>query len=275
MASFDFRVPVPPIERRLARVLLTYAQRLAKGRRCERRTEFYFRWAEPTRTVPYRNYHVTVAGDFAELQAFAYDTFTALDHFGEGVMALQRGRRAATQIHRVIPIAFVKAVYEFNENFVDLARQLHGAGIPIIPNTYIFGRVEDGNVNWLLSALTLALTAWRSNRSSPEPVAEQLHTTAEGLMRKVFSERGSGKTFKQMLGVALSQAIITPDEQLSLERLNELRRNAKHRRQRVSPDKLEAELGNAVSACHKLVSRLPAMPRDNKSVQRSAASVAR
>jgi hypothetical protein len=274
MASFDFRIPVPANERGLARLLLKYLQRLVAERRCTRRTELYFRWCEPSHEVPYRSYLVAVAGDFTELQAFAFDAITALYHFGEGVIATERAKRRTTQIHRVIPIAFVKAVYEFNEDFVDLTRQLHNTGISIVPNTYIFGRVKDESVNWLLLGLTSALTAWRNDKSFAEPVVEQLHTTIEGLMRKLFNERGSRKTFKQMVGIAFSGGIITAEEYDSVLRFNVLRRNAKHRRQRVSIRKLEAELNNAVSLCHKLVSRLPAMPWDNKSLKRSTASAA-
>jgi hypothetical protein len=174
-----------------------------------------------------------------------------------------------------VAIAFIKALYEFNDDFVDFARQMHGSGIPIVPNSYIFGRVHDGNLNWLMGALTVALMAWRNAKATPEAVAEQLHTTLEGLLRKAHGEPSRGKTFNQLVGAALSADIISTEEEQSILRLNILRRNAKHRRQRIPARKLEVEIGHAVSACHKLVSWLSPQPQDNNSLQRRAASSAR
>jgi hypothetical protein len=275
MASFEFRVPVLPIERRFARLLLNYLQRLALARQCSRPTVLRFRWCNPTKEVPYRNYRVSVDGDFVEIQAFCSDANTALYHFGEGIIALDKSHRRRTRLHQVVAIAFIKALYEFNDDFVDFARQMHGSGIPIVPNSYIFGRVHDGNLNWLMGALTVALMAWRNAKATPEAVAEQLHTTLEGLLRKAHGEPSRGKTFNQLVGAALSADIISTEEEQSILRLNILRRNAKHRRQRIPARKLEVEIGHAVSACHKLVSWLSPQPQDNNSLQRRAASSAR
>ena len=257
MADFEFLVPVAPIEREFAGLMLRHLQRMATSRLCDRTTQIHYRWYKPKRRVPYHHYRVKIEGDFAEIQALATDVIQAIPHFAAGVTAVNHNWRSSMLPH-VIPIALFKATVEFNDEFADFNRQIVRLGVPVLTNSYLFAEVGEQMIDAKLRALTQVLLAWRSNRVKPETVAvaEQIHTTIELLLKQHQRAPNRGISFQEMVEAAHLSQIISKDEVMVLRRLRGLRKDAKHRGQSIGQSALNSILQTCVGVLHRLVAHV-------------------
>src|SRR3972149_8604574 len=123
MAGFDFHVPVQPWERPFAVVLLRELQRLAHVRMCDRPTIVRFNWHFPKKSHHYHCYTGSVDGDFAEIQAFAFDALYSLQHFARGFHSGQPEFRQS-DLPAIVPISFIKRISEISDEFHQMEAQV-------------------------------------------------------------------------------------------------------------------------------------------------------
>lgn len=255
MAGFDFNVPVTPNERNYAKTLLRYIQRLAKDRLCTRPTIISFRWSKPNLKRNYHHYIVTVDGDFTEIQAFCMDISWALIHFDYGFRVGAKLKKRSL-LSQVIPLSFLKALMEFNDELNALTEEMHKIGIPILPNTYLFKNTGIETVDSILGDLSVCLINWRNGKLSPNTLTEHLHTGIEILLKKTLKKTNRGYSFADLSTMAKDEGIISDDEYSALISLKNMRRDSKHRGQSVTEERLMKILEFSFPACHKLISVL-------------------
>lgn len=251
MAGFDFRVPVPPQDREYARVLLRYLQRLARYRPCDRPTTLRFEWCPPSQEHNYNNYRVTVDGDFAEIQALCADSIRAIYHFSQGYVAAQP-KYKKSWLPEVVPLAFLKGIHEFHEGFNEIRDALGKMGVALSPNSYHFKRTGTAIVDKILGATSAALLQWRNGSAPTTVLAEQLHTACEVLSKASLSAPNRGVSFGELVAEVARRGFISSDQEGALNRLKDLRRDAKHRGQGIGEEPFASLLPNIVGAIHSL-----------------------
>ena len=256
MAGYDFRVPVSPEERMFARLLLRHLQQMAIFRFCGRPTNVVYRWRKPTKRVPYHNYHVVVDGDFAELQGLSTEAFSAIQHFGAGIVAAG-GASSESIVPKVTAIAFYRATVEMQEDFEEIANFTVQKGLPgPLINSYLFGQSGDPQLDQKIQVLSKALVGWRNHRVAAETVLEQSHTAIELLLKTVLGAPNRVSAFSQLLEAAAHEKVLTTQERDKLNILKDKRRDAKHRSQSVGEGTLAELLPVAVGVTHRLVATL-------------------
>ena len=253
MAGFDFQVPVKPSERSFAVVLLRELQRLACVRLCDRQTVVRFNWHRPQGTHNYHRYTVSVEGDFAEVQAFAVDAISSLQHFARGFHAAQP-IYIRSLLPAVVPISLLKRVSELSDEMHQLESYTSTLGANLRLNSYLFRKTGHDVVDRVLVATTNVLLQWRSNKLSGPTLVEQIHTACEVSLKAALGTSAHNVAFRTLVTEAGGRSIIDAGQIEALLALKQTRRNSKHRGQGIKSTRLSTIVQTSVGALHSLAS---------------------
>ena len=255
MAGFDFHVPVQLWERPFAAVLLRELQRMASMRLCDRPTVVRFNWRFPRKSHNYHRYIVSIDGDFAEVQAFAFDALYSLQHFSRGYRVGQPEFRKS-YLPAIVPISFIKRISEISDGFHNLEAQVSAMhpGVKLQTNNYMFRQTGCSDVDRVLAATRNILLQWRSGFIAGPTLAEQMHTACEVSLKAALGTPSSVDAFAVHVVEASRRGIIDSNQKEALIELKNARRNIKHQGQGINPERLLKLVQGSVGALHALAS---------------------
>jgi hypothetical protein len=239
MAGFEFEVKTSEKSRYIARMLLSFVQRLGKERQCEVR----YKWEVSN------HYLVTVDGALPCLQTLCLAVCKELFPYAQGLVSAHNRRTALDIAYRIVG-AYQVGLKEISDTVQTAANTFGG-----IPNSFFFDSGRVTHARRKLYDLTRSLLLYSEGQLVADQLAEQIHTVAELLLKKAVPSCKTG-AFSELVMTAAAEVHLPKKMEDNLLRLKDMRRDSKHRGRCISDEELSSILASLIGAIHFVLKRL-------------------